>query len=79
MTPNKPYVKEYVRLKDGTLEISNPIEINNPFINNNHLNRKKKRDSFKYIILNGMQLKVGGNNRKPCKRTGKSRIEHLLN
>lgn len=78
MRANQPYVKEYVQLQDGTIEVSNPITINNPFINNNNSSRSERRLAGKYITLNGMKLKVGGNNRKPCKRTGKSRVEHIL-
>ncbi len=76
MTPNQPYVKQ-LDPNDKTV-ILNPITINNPYFNNG-TNRSKIRASYRYITLNGLKLKVGGNNRKPCKRTGKSRVEHLLN
>lgn len=75
MKQNQPYVKQF----DSQGVLLNEITLTNPHLNNNPSNRSKLRSAHKYIVLNGMKLKVGGNNRKPCKRTGKSRVEHLLN
>ena len=75
MNPNQPYVKQF----DSQDVLLNEITIANPFSNNNPSNRSKRRTAHKYIVLNGLKLKVGGNNRRPCQRTGKSRVEHLLN
>ena len=78
MRRNQPYVKQLdPNNKDIIL---NEITLSNPFVNNNHLNRRKIRDAHRYVVLiDGTRLKVGGNNRKPCKRTGKPRVEQLLN
>lgn len=71
---NQPYRKQL----DSAGVLLNPIEINNPYLNN-YINRSQRREQDKYIWLNGVKIKVGGNNRKPCKRTGKSRMQHLMN
>ncbi len=71
---NTPYVKQL----DNAGIVLNSITSLKPYLNNT-VNRSERRANSRYIKLNGLKLKVGGNNRKPCKRTGKSRVEHLLN
>ena len=76
MKPNQPYVKQF----DSQGVLLNEITLTNPFSNNNHLNRRRRRDAHRYIVLSdGTRLKVGGNNRKPCARTGKPRVDAILN
>ena len=71
---NKPYVKQYD--KSGLL--INPIDQHNPYLTQ-FKTQQSIREDRKYLKLNGLKVKIGGNNRKPCERTGKSRLKHLLN
>ncbi len=79
MANNIPYVKEF----NEHGKIVNPITKESPFHNNTKTNRQDRNSEGKYIILTHPitgafigKLKVGGNNRKPCNRTGKARNFH---
>lgn len=78
---NKPYVKKY----DGNGVLTNPITKANPYLHTNRTTRSQKRD-FKYVIIRNAatgayigEVKRGGNNRKPCKRTGHKRSIKFVN
>ena len=74
---NTPYVKK-VELVDGKLVVTNPITKENPYLNR-FKNRKSRRGEDKYITFqSGLKFKAGGNNRKPNKRTGKSRFSMMF-
>lgn len=73
---NKPYVKQF----NENGECLNEITLDKPFNNVSKENRQQRNEEDKYIILTHPatgefvgKIKVGGNNRKPCKRTGMPR------
>lgn len=78
---NKPYVKKF----DGNGTLLNPITKEKPYLHTNRTTSSQKAD-FKYIMVRNAvsgefvgKVKRGGNNRKPCKRTGEKRSIKFAN
>lgn len=72
---NKPYVKRY----DSNGTLLNPITKENPYLHKS-ASQASVKQQFKYIVVRNQisgefigKIKKGGNNRKPCLRTGKKR------
>lgn len=81
---NKPYVKKFCTDQEtGLPKLLNPITKENPYLHQNPTTSRQKR-AFKYVIVRHAvtgawigEVKRGGNNRKPCKRTGLKRSIHF--